>query len=183
MRGTCLYVLGLGGEVLDPGGASELKMKIEALGVRMPPLFTQDNLQPIYDAAKKLPSGELLILGGDSCGVSRITAVAKAIYPRRVDYLFGIQGSYWCTSGSAPILDNVAKATFFYSSWLRTWGLGVWKPPLANPPVTKYYDGEWHLGNAGHTQVRYIYTPDLHPGDNDVTGVQNPIIQDIRELL
>jgi hypothetical protein len=184
---TLEYILGLGGFLLDPGGASTLCRRVSSLGVSVPTPYPQNNLQPVYDAVKAVPSGNKLFLAGDSCGCTRIIQIAKDIYPRVVDGLYCIQSSYWCQMGSVPIGDNVKEAIIFYSSWLLTGGLGVYKPPLVVPPTLakgeSLYDGKTRVGNNGRTKVTYLYVPDLHPGDNDKTGVQDPIINHIKQSL
>lgn len=180
---TLEYVLGLGGFWLDPGGAATICRRVSALGIRVPTPFPQNNLQPVYDAIRRVPPTDKLILGGDSCGCTRIIQLAADIHPRPVDYMFCIQPSYWCQAGSVPIGDNVQEVVVFYSSWALTWGLGVYKPPLRIPPVgASIYDGQTRFGNNGKTRVRYCYVPDLHPADNDRIGVQDPIIADIKRI-
>ena len=48
-------------------------------------------------------------------------------------------------------------------------GFGVYKPRLAT--------------NNTRTRPRYIYVNDLHPGDDDVTGVQNPLLAEIARIV
>lgn len=184
---TMEYVLGLGGLLLDPGGASALCRRVTALGVNVPTPYPQHNLRPVYDAIKGIPCGDKLYLSGDSCGCTRIIQLAKAISPRAVDGLYCIQSSYWCQMGAVPIGDNVKEAIIFYSSWLLTGGLGVYKPSLVVPPKVatgeSLYDGKTRVGNNGRTKVTYLYVPNLHPGDNDATGVQDPIVNHIKQTI
>jgi hypothetical protein len=182
---TLEYILGLGGFALDPGGAATICRRTAALGVNVPTPYPQNNLQPVYDAVQKLPAAERLFLAGDSCGVTRIVALANDIPDRVITGMYCIQGSFWCKGWPAPTIGpNVRNVIVFYSSWMLTGGLGVWCPQCAvMDPSINYYDGKPHPANNGKTLITYLYVPDLHPGDTDTTGVQDPILTSIKSLI
>jgi hypothetical protein len=171
-RAVLKYVFGLGGRKLDPVNGAALFLRRVALieGVSVTAPYSQATPQLVVDAIKRLPPTMPLILIGDSCGGNKLAWIAQQIYPRRVAFMGIIQASWWCQySWIPPIDDNVDEMLCIYSSWWKTGGFGVYKPRVAP-------------GNA-RTRTRYIYVNDLHPGDDDVTGVQNPLLVDITRIV
>ena len=165
---TLVYTLGMGGYIFDPGGALQIVAEAKAAGFHAPPPFQQSNIMAVRNYIKALPAEEEVFYAGDSCGANRAAWVAEAVYPRKIRGMYLIQPSYWCNAGEPPIGDNVEEVIVWYSSWLTTGGLGVYKPPLKEMPrVANVYDGNWHVGNGGKTRVRYIYRNWAHPDDND----------------
>ena len=181
MKAVYEYMLGLGGAELDPaGGATVLLRKIRAMGLDVPPPYSQVYPEQVAQAVRQIPYDTAVFLGGDSCGANKSPWVAAAVHPRPILGMHLIQASLYCNAGCPPIPDNVREVIVFYSDW-RTLGLGMYKAQLAIPPkVGNIYDGDWHTGNSGKTNIKYLFTPDLHPGDDDVVGVQNVILAHIK---
>ena len=166
------YVFGLVGKQLDPENGAALFLRRAALikGVSVAAPYSQATPQLVVDAIKRLPLTVPLVLVGDSCGGNKLAWIAQKVYPRRIAFMGIIQASWWCQySWIPPIGDNVEEMLCIYSSWWKTAGFGVYKPRLAT--------------NNTRTRPRYIYVNDLHPGDDDVTGVQNPLLADIARIV
>lgn len=167
-QGFFYYILGLGGLALDPpDGAAQIVQRVRRLGVSAPNPFTMDELQNVTDLINATPKDAVVFLAGDSCGANRLTIVATASR-RIIAKAFFIQASIYCNSGCPGIPMNVNEATIWYSSWWKTWGLGVYRPQLAPGNTT--------------TKRREIYDPHIHPDDNDPV-IQSAIDADIKRLM
>lgn len=169
-KGFCGTVYGAGGSMLDPiGGMATINQKAAALGLKVAPQpYDYTDGQDVADRIRQFPLAVPIFLIGDSCGANRLSWIANAVAPRKVN-LYAIQASVYCNSGCPPIGTNVDNALIIFSDWAHTGGLGVYIPPLAE-------------GNK-HTNYRQLYVPAIHPDDNDVLRVQNPIFADIKKIL
>lgn len=161
------YVLGAGGEALDPGGADQIVKRVRELGVNVPEPFDMNDLQTIVNQINATPKDSLIFLAGDSCGANRLTIVAAGVR-RLISKAFFIQASYFCNSGCPGIPMNVLEATTWYSSWWKTWGLGVYRPKKATGNIV--------------TKLVEIYDPHSHPDDNDPV-IQLAIVNDVRRII
>jgi hypothetical protein len=96
-----------------------------------------------------------------------------------------IQASIYCNFDYSPIQANCQKALIIYSNAALTGGLGIFIPQLQVMPTDPNLvdkDG-WHLGNKGATRYKQLYVPALHPDDQDVANVQNPIMAVVDQIL
>lgn len=191
---TFIYLLGLGGQVLDPSnGAALLREKVNALkGTFCPALLHYTDGPTAVQYIKEASPEEKLMLVGDSCGANRLSWVAAVSYPRIIDYVFAIQASMWCNLNCPTVPSNVKEFINVYGG-PETFGLGQFNPPLTTPPTDAQtedkdagnylYNGKTYIGNNGKTSCRYHYVNAVHPGDFDVINVQNPIVAKAQELI
>lgn len=173
MRKIAFISYGQGGKPVDAaldGGTSgidRLSARIKALGVETPGPFGWEQFQTIADTIKKLPKTVQVIIGGTSLGANMAPWIAAKVYPRTVDYIFGIQPSNY--GGHYDIPKNVVKALCVYNPlWFMTGGLGALSWPRAADNHTTVLT----------TRTKYV----THPGSND-EDTQNFILTDIKGLI
>lgn len=157
---------GLGGLATSPGMRT-LGDKIAALGKNFVVHEYDESQWPdaaldLMDAARP---GDLIALLGYSLGANNIVQIAATL-TRKVDYIAGIQPSYWgagaAWSGAIALPANVRKALCIYNAnWAATFGLGF----------ARY-----------GAPAKLLATTDLHPAvDNDL-GLHGRIINDMKAL-
>ena len=174
MKTAVRWLLGVGGEALDPsGGAKVFMQKVAALGADAPaPFVYTDNT--IVPGLQALAADVAIALCGDSAGCMQITQIAATIHPRKIAYMAMCQSSHLMP----PVLigDNVAVVHSFYTDWFKSVppGMGDYKPQLVDPPDVPelLYPGSY-VGNGGKTSISYFYRPVFHPGNDDPETQEN----------
>lgn len=152
---------------LSGNGIGRLASRIKALDVETSPPFDWDDYNAVAIAIRKLPKTAKVIVGGVSLGANMAPWIAAKVYPRPVDYIFGIQPSL--LGGHYTIPKNVKSALCIYNPfWLMTFGLGAYA----------YERTEDNHNTVLTTRTRYV----LHPGDND-EQTQGFILADIAKLI
>jgi hypothetical protein len=175
MKARCWIGYGQGNEAVDDlltlstGGIDRLASRIRLLGVEVDVQRWYD-AQEIYDEVRATPPDIKIIIGGTSLAANETPLNASYVYPRKVDYIFGIQPSL--LGRKNPIPANVLRARCFVTPlWAPTslwWFLGAYSWQLA-------------VGNK-ITKLKVDKTFASHPGSNDET-VQSAIVADIEEVL
>jgi hypothetical protein len=171
---------GLGGLATSPGMLT-LADKIRQLGAKsgsktgprfvvLGPYDQSAWLEAATDLAKRPPS-DLIGAIGYSLGANNIVALAAAL-GRKVDYLAGIQASYWGPgadwSGAIGLPPNVGCALGIYNpNFAATFGLGYAR--YAAP-----------AGFAGRLQL--LTTSDLHPDVDNDAGVHRLILRGLQNI-
>ena len=165
---------GLGGIVTSPGMAT-LADKIKALGsdfVVLGPYDQSQWQQAAADLAKR-PATDVVAAIGYSLGANNIAAMAAAL-GRRVQYLAGIQPSYWGMgvdwSGSIALPDNVRFALCIYNpSWAATVGLGYARYAAA-------------VLSSSPPSLHLLTTNDLHADVDNDAGVHGLILRGLQNI-
>ncbi len=163
---------GLGGRATSPGMLT-LADKIRKLGAGVVVLGPYDQSQWQQAAADlaKRPANQRIGAVGYSLGANNVVAIAAAL-GRRVDYVAGIQPSYWGLgadwSGVITLPPNVGLALNIYNPrFAATFGLGY-----ARYAAPNRFTGSLHvLSNA-----------DLHPDVDNDAGVHGLILRGLRSL-
>jgi hypothetical protein len=172
-RSVCVADLyGLGGLATSPGMLA-LAGKIKKLGKNFLVLgpYDQSAWQQAADDLGKRPHGDLIAAVGYSLGANNVVEIAAEL-GRKIDYIAGIQPSYWGLgvdwSGLITLPPNVGAALNIYNpSFVATFGLGYAR--YAAP-----------AGFGGTLQL--CTTADLHPDvDNDV-GVHGLILRGLQKI-
>lgn len=155
------------GMLLSAGGTAKLNTRIKALGVDST-LWNWDQYAAIGAKIRALPADVKVVVGGTSLGANEAPRVAAHVYPRKIDFLFGIQPSMYGAKNQVP--SNVRRAMYFYSPWWWPVTLGFgsyqWQRTLANTATVML------------PQTTYL----PHPGDN-AESVHQPILAEIARLL
>jgi hypothetical protein len=122
-------IYGLGGLALSPGMLT-LGEKIKWLGENFVVLgpHNQGEWEKAAVDLDKRPDSDLLGILGYSLGVNNAVQLAARLH-RKVDYLAGIQASFWGTgvswSGTIMIPPNVGYALGIYNpTFISTFGFG-----------------------------------------------------------
>jgi hypothetical protein len=174
MKTICVADLyGLGGFATSPG-MRMLSDKIKALGTSFVVLgpYDQSFWQQAADDLGKRPSNNIIGAVGYSLGANNVVAIAAAL-GRKLDYIAGIQPSYWGLgadwSGSITVPPNVGAALCIYNpSFAATGGLGYAR--YAAP-----------LGFIGKLQTKT--TVDLHPDVDNDAGVHGLVLRGLQNLI
>jgi len=161
---------GMGGKTVDQilsgDGTGKLVLKMQAAGIKAR-LFDYHEITLVMERIKAQPAGTRIIIGGTSLGACNSPLIGARVYPRVVDYMFGIQPSVW--GGRFDYSSNVMIARCIYNPvWLMTFGLGA---RVLVPAA----------GNA-KTLVLYSTHYDLHPGDASA-ATHSIILHDIESLV
>jgi hypothetical protein len=168
-----IYLYGLGGLVTSPGMLT-LADKIKALGTDFIVLgpYDQDAWEQAANDLNKRPANELIAAVGYSLGANNVVEIAAEL-GRKIDYLAGIQPSYWGLgvdwSGVITLPPNVGVALNIYNpNFAATFGLGYAR--YAAP-----------AGFAG--SLRLVVNEDLHPDVDNDAGVHGLILRDLQNIL
>jgi hypothetical protein len=173
MSTICIADLyGLGGLETSPGILT-LAGKIKALGTGFVVLgpYDQDQWQQAAADLAKRPAANRIGAIGYSLGANNVALIAAAL-GRKVDYLAGIQPSYWGRggdwSGVITLAPNVAAARCIYNpAFAATGGLGY-----AHYAAPQNFAGKLTLTT----------TDDLHPDVDNDAGVHGLILNDLRSV-
>lgn len=164
---------GLGGLATSPGMLT-LAGKIKALGKNFIVLgpYDQSEWPQAADDLAQRPRAELIGAIGYSLGANNAVQIAATL-GRRVDYIAGIQPSFWGHgvdwSATITLPRNVGYARNVYNpNFLATFGLGCVR--YAAP-----------AGFSG--KLVLTATTDLHPTVDNDTGVQGLILGDLRRIV
>ena len=164
---------GLGGLTTSPGMLT-LAGKIEKLGADFVVLgpYDQDAWQQAADDLGRRPAGNLIGAIGYSLGANNIVEIAAEL-GRRIDYIGGIQPSYWGLgvdwSGVITLPPNVGYALNIYNpNFAATCGLGYAR--YAAP-----------AGFSGRLQL--VATADLHPDVDNDAGIHGLILSNLQNLM
>jgi len=163
---------GLGGYQTSPGMLT-LAQKIRALGPNF--IVTGPYNESQWPAALAVLKAQapdwVLAAVGYSLGANNIVQIAAGLGVRRMDYLAGIQASYWGAgvfwSGNILLPANVRVARTIYNpSFVSTGGLGY----------ARYIDY--------FPSIKLISTPttDLHPDVDNDAGLHSLILKDLKGL-
>jgi len=163
---------GLGGLTTSPGMLT-LAGKIKQLGANFIVLgpYDQDDWPQAAADLNARPSGDLIGAVGYSLGANNVVEIAAEL-GRRIDYIGGIQPSYWGLgvdwSGVITLPPNVGYALNIYNpNFVATCGLGYAR--YAAP-----------AGFFGRLQL--VATADLHPDVDNDAGVHGLILNGLRNL-
>ncbi len=168
MKTICIADLyGLGGLLTSPGMLT-LAGKIRKLGkdfVVLGPYDQSDWQKAAADLAKR-PSGDVIGAVGYSLGANNIVEIAAEL-GRRIDYLAGIQASFWGAgadwSGTIGLPPNVGFALSIYNPYFAaTLGLGY-----ARYAAPARFGGRLCL----------FTTRDLHPDVDNDAGLHGLILR------
>lgn len=173
MSNVCIADLyGLGG-LTTSQGMLVLAEKIRQLGKTFIVLgpYNQSDWQQAADDLARRPKSDLIAAIGYSLGANNVVQIAATL-GRRVDYVAGIQPSFWGFgvdwSGTITLPDNIGFArNIFNPNFIATLGLGFAR--YAAP-----------AGFPGRLQINT--TSDLHPEVDDDAGVHGLILGDLRKL-
>jgi len=164
---------GLGGIVTSPGMLT-LAGKIKVLGANFLVLgpYDQSAWQQAANDLNKRPASDLIGALGYSLGANNVIEIAAEL-GRKVDYIAGIQPSYWGLgvdwSGIIALPPNVGTALNIYNpNFAATFGLGYAR--YAAP-----------AGFAGHLQL--VTTDDLHPEVDNDAGVHGLILRGLQNIV
>jgi len=164
---------GLGGLTTSPGMLT-LFGKIKKLGANVIVLgpYDQDDWRQAAADLNARPSGDLIGAVGYSLGANNVVEIAAEL-GRKVDYIAGIQPSYWGLgvdwSGVITLPPNVAAALCIYNPYFAaTFGLGYGR--YAAP-----------AGFVGDLQL--LTTNDLHPDVDNDTGVHGLILRSLQNIM
>lgn len=164
---------GLGGLTTSPGMLT-LASKIRQLGKTFIVLgpYDQSEWEQAADDLAGRPKSDLLGAIGYSLGANNVIQIAAKL-GRRIDYIAGIQPSFWGLgvdwSGTITLPANIGFARNIYNpNFVATLGLGFAR--YAAP-----------AGFSGRLQLST--THDLHPEVDDDAGVQGLILGDLRKLV
>lgn len=164
---------GLGGLSTSPGMLT-LAGKIKTLGDNFVVLGPYDQdawQQAAADLAKRSPT-DLLAATGYSLGGNNIVEIAAALGHRKVDFLSGVQASFWGAgvdwTGAIGLPTNVGFAlSIFNPSFAATFGLGYAR----------------YAAPAGFTgKLQLVTTADLHPDVDNDAGVHGLILNGLKSL-
>lgn len=188
IKGLFIAIYGQGGYHLDPVGGQRLivqKALSRGLQARTEPYDYTDRptiVGAIRSFNRLFPNLPIFI-EGDSCGANVLQQLIADVRPVPIAGAYFIQASIYCNFDYPNIKDNCHRALVFYSD-ARTAGLGQFVPrPEIMPTDPKQADGDWHLANAGKTWYCTKFVPAMHPDDQDVANVQNPIFTDVDKVL
>jgi hypothetical protein len=164
---------GLGGLVTSPG-VRTLAEKIRKLGTNFVVLGPYDQSEwhtAAADLAKR-PAKELIGAIGYSLGANNVIEVAAEL-GRKVDYLVGIQSSYWGLgvdwSGTITLSPNIGFALNIYNPlFAATLGLGY-----ARYAAPSDFTGSLHV----------LTTNDLHPDADNDAGVHGLILRGLQSIV
>jgi hypothetical protein len=164
---------GLGGIATSPGMLT-LAEKIKTLGPNFVVLGPYDQSgwqQAAADLAKR-PAEELIGAIGYSLGANNVVEIAAEL-GRKVDYLAGIQPSYWGLgvdwSGTITLPPNIGFALNIYNPFFgATFGLGYarYAAPIG-------FKGSLHL----------LTTDDLHPDVDNDAGLHGLILHGLQYIV
>jgi hypothetical protein len=165
-------IYGLGGIALSPGMLT-LAEKIKWLGgnfLVLGPYNQREWETAAVDLAKR-PASDVLGVIGYSLGANNAVQLAARLH-RKVDYLAGIQASYWgmgvSWSGAIMLPPNVGYALGIYNPiFISTFGLGYAR--FAAPP-----------GYRGN--LRLVTNRDLHWDVDNDTGIHGLILRELKRL-
>ena len=162
----------LGGFALSPGMLT-LAEKIKRLGENFVVLgpYKQTEWEAAAAVLAKRPESDLIGIIGYSLGANNAVQLAARLH-RKVDYLAGIQASYWGAgvswSGTIMVPPNVEYALGIYNpSFISTFGLGYAR--FATPPS---YRGT----------LRLVTNLDLHWDVDNDTGIHGLILHQLKRL-
>jgi hypothetical protein len=165
-------IYGLGGFALSPGMLT-LAEKIKWLGanfVVLGPYNQKEWEKAAVDLAKR-PESDLIGVIGYSLGANNAVQLATRL-PRKLDYLAGIQASYWGAgvswSGTIMLPPNVGYALGIYNpTFISTFGFGYarYATPLS-------YTGT----------LRLVRNRDLHWDVDNDTGIHGLILRELKRL-
>ena len=165
-------IYGLGGFALSPGMLT-LAEKIKWLGENFVVLgpYNQAEWETAAAVLAKRPESDLLGVIGYSLGANNAVQLATRL-PRKVDYLAGIQASYWGAgvswSGTIVLPPNVEYALGIYNpTFISTFGLGYAR--FATPPA---YKGT----------LRLVTNRDLHWDVDNDAGIHGLILRELKRL-
>jgi hypothetical protein len=169
----CLADLfGLGGLSTSPGMLA-LAEKIRQLGKNFVVLgpYDQSEWEKAANDLANRPKSDLIGAVGYSLGANNVVEIAAEL-GRKVDYIAGIQPSYWGLgvdwSGLITLPPNVGYALNIYNPYFAaTFGLGYAR--YAAP-----------AGFPGKLQV--TTTSDLHPEVDNDAGVHGLILRDLKRI-
>jgi len=161
---------GLGGLATSPGILT-LADKIKALGTGFLVLgpYDQNDWQQAADDLGKRPTGDLIGAVGYSLGANNVVEIALAL-GRKLDFIAGIQPSYWGVdwSGGITLPANVGTALCIYNPYFAaTFGLGYarYVAPVAFPGTLKV-----------------VLTNDLHPDADNDAGIHGLILRGLQTI-
>ncbi len=165
-------IYGLGGFALAPGMLT-LAEKIKRRGnnfIVLGPYERDEWQQAAADLAER-PASDLIGVIGYSLGANNAVHVARKL-ARVVDYLAGIQASYWGAgvswSGTILLPPNVRQALSIYNpSFLSTLGLGY-----ARFAASPEFNGT----------LRVLPNRDLHWDVDNDAGVHGVILSDLQRF-
>ena len=165
-------IYGLGGFALSPGMLT-LAEKIKWLGANFLVLgpYNQAEWERAATDLAKRPDSDLLGVVGYSLGANNAVQLAASLH-RRVDYLAGVQASYWGAgvswSGTIMIPPNVDYALGIYNpAFISTFGFGYAR--FATPPS---YRGT----------LRLVTNRDLHWDVDNDSGIHGSILRELKRL-
>jgi hypothetical protein len=163
---------GLGGLTTSPGMLT-LAEKIRKLGANYVVLgpYYQDQWQQAADDLNARPKNDLIGAVGYSLGANNVVEIAAEL-GRKIDYIAGIQPSYWGLgvdwSGVITLPPSVRFALNVYNpNFAATFGLGFAR--YAAP-----------AGFPGKLQI--VTNADLHPDADNDAGVHGVILAGLRKL-
>jgi len=165
-------IYGLGGFVLSPGMLT-LAEKIKRRGRNFIVLgpYDQGDWQHAASELAKRPAGDLIGIIGYSLGANNAARIARQL-KRPVDYLAGIQASYWGRGvnwpGTISLPSNVRHALSVYNpSFVSTLGLGYARF-AARPEFTG--------------RLRLVLNHDLHWDVDNDSGVHGLVLGDLLRI-
>ena len=172
-RTICIADLyGLGG-LATSAGMLTLAGKIAKLGANFIVLgpYDQDAWPQAAADLNARPPSDLIGAVGYSLGANNVVEIAAEL-GRRIDYIAGIQPSYWGLgvdwSGVITLPPNVGCALNVYNpNFAATFGLGYAR--YAAP-----------AGFSGRLQL--VTTEDLHPDVDNDAGVQGLILANLQNI-
>lgn len=187
-KGLFVPIYGQGGWHLDPVGGQRLiaqKATARGLQCRAEPYDYTDRpvIVQLIRSFHRLYPGLPIFIEGDSCGANVLQQLIADVAPVEIAGAYFIQASVFCNFNYPNIKDNCRRALVIYSD-ARTAGFGQFVPrPEVLPTDPNASDGEWHLANNGKTWYCTKFVPAMHPDDQDVANVHNPIFADIDKAL
>jgi|GEM_PF-4958678 len=163
---------GLGGLTTSPGMLS-LAGKIKALGANYIVLgpYDQDAWQQAADDLASRPASDLIGAIGYSLGANNAVEIAAEL-GRRIDYIAGIQPSYWGLgvdwSGEIALPPNVGSALNVYNpNFAATFGLGYAR----------------YVAPAGFSgKLQLVTTSDLHPDVDNDAGIHKLVLRGLQTI-
>ena len=172
-RAICIADLyGLGGLATSPGMLT-LADKIRSLGANFAVLgpYAESAWEQAAADLDKRPASELIGAVGYSLGANNVVEIAAEL-GRKIDYLAGIQPSYWELgvdwSGVIVLPPNVRFALGIYNpSFAATFGLGY----------ARYSAPAGFTGN-----LQLLTTSELHPDVDNDAGVHGLILHGLQNL-
>jgi hypothetical protein len=163
---------GLGGLTTSPGMLT-LAGKIKKLGTNFIVLgpYYQDAWQQAAEDLGARPAADLIGAVGYSLGANNVVEIAAEL-GRRIDYIAGIQPSYWGLgvdwSGVITLPPNIGSALNIYNpNFAATCGLGYAR--YAAP-----------AGFSGKLQL--VANADLHPDVDNDAGVHGLILSGLQAV-